>query len=160
MGSTRFESSISFLCPTLVTTIFFFIHVLFSIVDVDECKSSETNECGLNALCNNTEGSYICSCVSGYQGDGRNCKGEYYSRRLEWGFDCVIYCTIAPGRVSDIFSCLAKTTVLEQDTRTLKPPAADTYNDNEQLELPAMYCSIPISESANTRDSILELKKL
>ena len=86
MGSTCFDSSISFLSPTLVTTKFlfnFFIHVLFSIVDEDECKSSETNECGLNALCNNTEGSYVCSCVSGYQGDGRNCTGEHYSRRPE-----------------------------------------------------------------------------
>jgi len=73
---------------------------------------------------------------------------------------CVIYCTIASGRVLDIFSCLAKRTVLEQDTRTLKPPTADTYNDMQQLELPAMYYSIPIIESTNTRDSILIVKKL
>ena len=55
------------------------VHVLFLIEDVDECTSSGTNECDPNALCNNTEGSYACSCVSGYQGDGRNCTGEFYS---------------------------------------------------------------------------------
>ena len=47
------------------------------IIDIDECVSAETNECDPNALCTNTDGSYICRCLSGYQGDGRNCTGKY-----------------------------------------------------------------------------------
>ena len=40
--------------------------------DVDEC---ENDVCDSNALCTNTEGSYICSCNVGYTGDGKTCTG-------------------------------------------------------------------------------------
>ena len=51
-------------------------HVIVS--DIDECESSlRSNNCSINALCTNTEGSYICRCGKGYEGDGRNCKGKY-----------------------------------------------------------------------------------
>ena len=46
------------------------------IADVNECSNPETNECDSNAVCTNTEGSYVCRCLSGYQGDGRNCTGK------------------------------------------------------------------------------------
>lgn len=45
-------------------------------VDDDECANAETNDCDLNALCNNTKGSNTCRCVTGYEGDGRNCTGN------------------------------------------------------------------------------------
>lgn len=45
-------------------------------VDADECDNAETNDCNLNALCNNTEGSYTCRCLTGYEGDGRICTGN------------------------------------------------------------------------------------
>ena len=54
-----------------------FISIFCQIADIDECTSSENNECGPNALCSNTEGSYVCRCLSGYQGDGKNCTGKY-----------------------------------------------------------------------------------
>ena len=47
--------------------------ILFpQIVDVDECTSKP---CHANATCNNTEGSYMCACHSGYSGNGVSCKG-------------------------------------------------------------------------------------
>ena len=46
------------------------------IADIDECASSETNECDTNALCNNTKGSYVCRCVEGFEGDGQSCTGK------------------------------------------------------------------------------------
>ncbi|XP_068705901.1 uncharacterized protein [Montipora foliosa] len=39
--------------------------------DIDECSAG--NNCDLNAVCANTEGSYHCSCNKGYTGDGRHC---------------------------------------------------------------------------------------
>ena len=46
-------------------------------IDIDECSSPETNDCDVNAKCENTGGSYECSCVEGYQGDGKNCIGKF-----------------------------------------------------------------------------------
>ena len=36
-----------------------------------------TAPCQANATCNNTVGSYICACDSGYNGDGFNCSGMF-----------------------------------------------------------------------------------
>ena len=49
---------------------------LLVFVDVDECASPEANECDLNAICTNTEGSYVCRCRKGFTGDGENCTGK------------------------------------------------------------------------------------
>ncbi|XP_041379163.1 adhesion G protein-coupled receptor E2-like [Gigantopelta aegis] len=39
--------------------------------DINECLGS--NMCGTHALCDNTEGSYICTCQTGFSGNGHNC---------------------------------------------------------------------------------------
>lgn len=51
---------------------------LILTTDIDECANPEANDCETNAVCNNTEGSYSCSCVSGYKGDGKNCTGNRF----------------------------------------------------------------------------------
>ena len=40
-------------------------------VDIDECKNQDT--CNENAKCQNTDGSYTCSCNQGYYGNGVSC---------------------------------------------------------------------------------------
>ena len=42
--------------------------------DIDECSSA--NECHQNATCNNTKGSYNCTCKDGFEGNGKNCTGK------------------------------------------------------------------------------------
>ena len=42
---------------------------------MDEC-SQGMDDCHVNATCNNTEGSYNCSCKDGFTGDGFTCEGE------------------------------------------------------------------------------------
>ncbi|XP_028413932.1 fibrillin-1-like [Dendronephthya gigantea] len=44
---------------------------LIVVEDKDECKMEKP--CDVNAVCNNTDGSFVCSCNSGYSGSGFTC---------------------------------------------------------------------------------------
>ena len=60
------------------TTVFIcnvFSHYTF--IDIDECVTN-SQSCGGNALCSNTDGSYTCACNSGYSGDGKICTGKLF----------------------------------------------------------------------------------
>ena len=61
------------------------------ITDINECASSEANDCDPNALCTNTEGSHVCRCRNGYQGDGKNCAGGLtFAKRFSFLFCFVL----------------------------------------------------------------------
>ena len=47
----------------------------FVVTDTDECLK-EIHGCDVNAVCNNTLGSYKCTCKDGYEGNGTNCTGQ------------------------------------------------------------------------------------
>ena len=44
-------------------------------LDVDECVDG-SHMCDSNGNCTNTDGSYICDCHVGYNGDGYNCSSK------------------------------------------------------------------------------------
>jgi len=48
------------------------------IVDINECEETHVN-CSQRALCTNTDGSYNCTCRSGFNGDGFTCIGDWRS---------------------------------------------------------------------------------
>ena len=55
----------------------FFIVAWFKMMfflDTNECLLNST--CHPNATCNNTEGSNVCICDTGYDGDGLTCNGK------------------------------------------------------------------------------------
>ena len=43
-------------------------------LDLDECTTG-SHSCDVNSVCQNTLGSYKCSCNAGYTGDGQPCNG-------------------------------------------------------------------------------------
>ena len=75
---------------------FYFFFCCCCYVDIDECQWN-IDECDINASCNNTEGSYQCTCNSGYWGSGLNCTGKRFTSLFS------VYCIhAATTYISDI----------------------------------------------------------
>ena len=49
--------------------------LFFVYLDTNECTEGN-HDCGVNAECSNTLGSYNCTCEDGYEGNGTNCTGQ------------------------------------------------------------------------------------
>ena len=47
---------------------------IFTISDINEC-TLESDDCADNAICDNTPGSFTCTCPPGFSGDGRASPG-------------------------------------------------------------------------------------
>ena len=55
-----------------------YICIIFFETDIDECVLKHDN-CGDHATCRNIEGSFACTCIPGFDGDGINCSGKCLS---------------------------------------------------------------------------------
>ena len=51
------------------------LNIKYKLIDIDEC--SESVMCSINANCLNTEGSFMCLCKDGFEGNGFVCEGKY-----------------------------------------------------------------------------------
>lgn len=75
----KIELHIGRKCIGVVLTKVIVWRVFFiSFADIDECSTTDLkhrHNCHQNASCANTAGSFICTCVSVYTGDGVNCTG-------------------------------------------------------------------------------------
>ena len=69
-----------------------FIYLFIYSTDIDECENS-TNLCGLHATCENTVGSYNCTCDNGFLVTSFGCAGKY-GRRMRVEPISFIYCFI------------------------------------------------------------------
>ena len=60
--------------------VWYILHTHLTIVilptDVDECAGG-THTCSMNATCNDTDGSFSCVCMDGFEGDGFVCASEF-----------------------------------------------------------------------------------
>ena len=57
-----------------------FLTNLCLVLDLDECTTN-SHTCDVNAVCQNTAGSHICSCKAGYTGDRNSCYGKSENER-------------------------------------------------------------------------------
>jgi len=48
------------------------------VTDVNECVNNNGN-CHSQAKCTNTPGSFTCTCLDGYSGDGITCSGDEWT---------------------------------------------------------------------------------
>ena len=55
--------------------------VLWQFIDIDECGAGVSN-CDTNAACANIDGTFTCTCNSGFEGDGTVCAGKFLSSWL------------------------------------------------------------------------------
>lgn len=51
-------------------------------LDIDECSLFMDN-CHQNSNCTNTDGSFVCTCDSGYTGNGIFCQGEDSGKTID-----------------------------------------------------------------------------
>ncbi|XP_006107921.1 signal peptide, CUB and EGF-like domain-containing protein 1, partial [Myotis lucifugus] len=65
-------------------------------VDVDEC-SEGTDECHIDAICQNTPKSYRCLCKPGFKGEGRKCEDIDECEIDSYNGGCVHECINIPG---------------------------------------------------------------
>ena len=72
---TVFGASMSF--SFLYDNVFLFIGVFFSYSEINECVRG-LHKCSSDAFCNNTKGSYNCTCKHGFAGNGRECRGRHW----------------------------------------------------------------------------------
>ena len=63
------------MCFTITTLAMLIQSTALFLLDLDECSAS-TPVCDVNANCQNNVGSYICSCKTGFAGDGKTCNGK------------------------------------------------------------------------------------
>ena len=45
-------------------------------LDINECANSTLHNCHENATCTNIYGSFFCTCLSGFEGNGTKCTGR------------------------------------------------------------------------------------
>uniref|UniRef100_A0A4W3JA57 Signal peptide, CUB and EGF-like domain-containing protein 2 n=1 Tax=Callorhinchus milii TaxID=7868 RepID=A0A4W3JA57_CALMI len=77
-----------------------FVQSCFSVLatcltDVDEC-SEGTDDCHVDAICQNTQTLFKCTCKPGYKGDGKKCE-DIDECDNEHNGDCVHECINIPG---------------------------------------------------------------
>ena len=52
------------------------INFVLLYIGIDRCKDVDSSSCHEYATCKNFLGNYICTCIEGFFGDGKECQGK------------------------------------------------------------------------------------
>ena len=58
------------------------------VLDINECVAN-THDCAAEADCKNIEGSFICTCYDGYEGNGKTCQGAEILTLIAYMIKCL-----------------------------------------------------------------------
>ena len=77
MATERVHFTLITTCILNAQAFFFFLApaIFLFRLDIDECTTNVHN-CDPLAVCSNTVGSFHCTCIAGYKGNGTTCVGE------------------------------------------------------------------------------------
>lgn len=80
----------------------------YFLLDVDECANSAANGCYDNSYCQNTVGSYTCTCPADFRlkGDGKTCECKITCKIMVFVFNSFEYIKIVFYPVDDFVFCL------------------------------------------------------
>ncbi|CAH3187437.1 unnamed protein product, partial [Porites lobata] len=116
------------------------LHLNSLLSDINECTANVHN-CDDNAFCNNTEGSYKCTCSPGYDGNGtsctdikecttnvHNCDANAFCNNTQGSYNC----TCSPGYTGNGTSCIGKSSCLMHCTANVHNCDANAFCNNTQ----------------------------
>ena len=89
--------------------------IIFAVSDIDDCTGG-THDCDVNAECNNTQGSYNCTCKDGFHGNGTNCSGNFlliFFELLLYGYYIYLRCFYPKANDYKLNTCNELFTLLE-----------------------------------------------
>ena len=53
-------------------------YIFSTLLDINECATGGGHTCHEKATCQNTPGSFSCTCMPGYSGNGASCRGNVF----------------------------------------------------------------------------------
>ncbi|PFX16802.1 52 kDa repressor of the inhibitor of the protein kinase, partial [Stylophora pistillata] len=117
--------------------------------DIDECLNG-TNGCDVNAECNNTLGSYNCTCKDGFEGNGINCTEKVWSVFICEGERSTIGC----GKEKKINVVDAKYGVLDPDNCNQTTVQNTDYKAENSLAIVRIKCNEEASCELHADNSV------
>ena len=88
------------------------------IIDMDECaRPGEWGECGLDAVCENTPGSFMCVCREGFVQDGDNCTSKRYTPDLVFSSCLMLHLVFCLTQEFSLMSVLWVLMIVQRKTQ-------------------------------------------
>ena len=112
------------------------------LIDIDEC-TTELDNCHENAICSNTFGSFHCTCIPGFEGDGVNCTSKLVIFSGDERTECNVLFTYSTMYIhpADINECELETYPCHSNANCTDTEGSFNCTCNEGFEGNGFYCA-------------------